>query len=85
MNREFQQYRFARIEGNNITRARLEAQFKGKLTDFEKLERAVQRELAEPINCIPWRKSDPEQMGCRDGARMAALEFFWAHRREAPM
>ena len=28
MNREFQQYRFARIEAQNITRAQLEAQFK---------------------------------------------------------
>ena len=82
MNREFQQYRFAWIEANNIARARLESQFKDKPTDFVKLERAVQRELAEPTNCVPWRKSDAEQMGCRDGVRMAALEFFWAHRRE---
>ena len=81
MNREFQQYRFARIEAHNVTRARLESQFKDKLTDFEKLETAVKRELVEPTNCVPWRKSDVEQMGCRDGARMAALEFFWAHRR----
>ena len=78
MKREFQQYRFAWIEGNNITRARLESQFKDKLDDFAKLERAIERELAEHTNCVPWRTSDVERMGCRDGARMAALEFFWA-------
>jgi len=82
MKRQFQQYRFAWIEGNNIARARLESQFKDKLDDFAKLERAIERELAEPTNCVPWRTSDVERMGCRDGARMAALEFFWAHRHE---
>ena len=80
MNREFQQYRFAWIEGNNIARARLESQFKDKPGDFEELERAIERELTEPTNWVPWRTSDVEQMGCRDGARMAALEFFWARR-----
>ena len=82
MNRELQQYRFAWIEGNNIARARLESQFKDKPGDFEKLERAIERELAEPTNWVPWRTSDVEQRGSRDGARMAALEFFWARRHE---
>jgi len=82
MNREFQQYRFALIEAHNIARGRLESQFKGEITDFEKLESAIEQELLEPRKCAPWRKSEIEQMGCRDGARMAALEFFWAHRHE---
>ena len=82
MNREFQQYRFARIEAHNVARARLESQFMSGRIDFEKLERAIEQELAEPTTCAPWRRSEIEQMGCRDGARMAALEFFWAHRQE---
>jgi hypothetical protein len=82
MNREFQQYRFARIEAHNVARARLESQFMTGRIDFDKLERAIERELAEPTICAPWRRSEIEQMGCRDGARMAALEFFWAHRQE---
>ena len=75
MNRDFQQYRFALIEARNISRARLESQFKGEITDFEKLESAIEQELLEPTKCARWRKSEIEQMGCRDGARMAALEF----------
>ena len=82
MNREFQQYRFARIEAHNVAQARLESQFTTGTIDFEKLERAIERELAESAICAPWRRSEIEQMGWRDGARMAALEFFWAHRQE---
>ena len=82
MKREFKQYRFAWIEANNIARARLESQFMTGTIDFEKLERAIERELAEPAICAQWRRSEIEQMGGRDGARMAALEFFWAHRQE---
>jgi hypothetical protein len=36
----------------------------------------------EAAKCAPWRRSEIEQMGGRDGARMAALEFFWTHRQE---
>jgi len=75
VNREFQQYRFALIEAHNIARVRLESQFKGEITDLEKLENAIEQELLEPRKCAPWRKSEIEQMGCRDGAQMAALEF----------
>ena len=82
MNREFQQYRFARIEAHNVARVRLESQFMSGRIDFEQLERAIEQELAEPTTCAPWRRSEIEQMACRDGARMAALEFFWAHRHE---
>ena len=82
MNREFQQYRFALIEARNIARARLESQLNGEIVDVQKVERAIEQELAEPTNYAPWRRSEVEQIGCRDGARMAALEFFWAHRHE---
>ena len=82
MNREFQQYRFARIEAHNVARARPESQFMSGRIGFEKLESAIEQELAEATTCAPWRRSEIEQMGCRDGVRMAALEFFWAHRQE---
>ena len=82
MNRDFQQYRFARIEAHNIALARLEAQFQGGITDLEKFEKAIEQELADPTKCAPWRSSEVEQMGWRDGARMAALEFFWVHRQQ---
>ncbi len=82
MNQEFQQYRFARIEAQNITRARLEAQFRDGITDLEQLEKAIEQQLTMEQTCAPWRKSEAERAGCREGTRMAALEFYWAHRRD---
>jgi len=83
MNAEFQQYRFARIEGHNITRARLEAQFKSGIIDLDELEKAIAQQLAAAaMSCTPWRKSEIEKTGCQDGMRMAALEFFWSHHRK---
>jgi hypothetical protein len=82
MNQEFQQYRFARIEAQNITRARLEAQFRDGITDLEKLEKAIEQQLTTEPTCTPWRKSETERAGCREGMRMAALEFYWVHRRD---
>lgn len=81
MNQDFQEYRFARIEAQNITRARLEAQFKEGIGNLEKLERAIEQLLTTNSTCTPWRKTELEQAGSRDGARMAALEFYWAHCR----
>ena len=84
MNHELQQYRFARIEGEKITRARLAAQFKDGIPDRVALEKAIEQQLTvEPV-CTPWRKSEAEQVGCREGMRMAALEFYWEHRHGAP-
>jgi len=80
MNQEFQQYRFARIEGQNITRARLEGQFRDAVPDLEELEKAIEQQLTMEPTCMPWRRSELEQTGCREGMRMAALEFYWAHR-----
>ena len=83
MNAEFQQYRFARIEGHNVTRARLEAHFTNGINDLDELEKAIAQQLAAPAtNCAPWRKSEIEKTGCQDGVRLAALEFFWSHRQE---
>jgi len=83
MNAEFQQYRFARIEAHHIARARLEAQFKNGITDLDELENAIAQQLTgEPTNAAPWRNSEIEQTACREGIRMAALEFFWSHREQ---
>jgi hypothetical protein len=83
MNSDFQQYRFARIEGHNITRTRLEAQFRNGIADLDELENAIAKQLAaEPTNCAPWRKTEIEQTGCREGIWMAALEFYWSRRQE---
>jgi hypothetical protein len=82
MNAEFQRYRFARIEGHNITRARLEAQFKNGITNLDELEEVIAQQLTEEsTNCAPWRKSEIEQTGYREGMHLAALEFFWSHRQ----
>jgi len=80
MNREFQQYRFARIEAQNLTRARLEAQFKDGI-GFEEVEKAVEQLIMTESTCTPWRTSEVERAGSSDGTRMAALEFYWGHRR----
>ena len=37
----------------------------------------------EPIMIAPWRNSVPlTQAACRDGMRLAALEFYWEHPRK---
>lgn len=82
MNHEFQQYRFARIEAEKITRARLEAKFKSCGTNADEIENAIAELLgSETPTCVPWRRSEIEQSGYRDGIRLAALEFFWSRRR----
>ena len=80
MNREFQQYRLARIEAKAITRARLEAQFKTGTGGLEEVEKAIEQLITTEPTCTPWRQSEVERAGSRDGARMAALEFLLAHR-----
>lgn len=84
MNHKFQEYRFARIEAQNITRARLGAQFKEGNGSLEELEKVIERLLTTEPTCTPWRKSELEQAGSRDGARMAALEFYWERRHRRP-
>jgi hypothetical protein len=83
MNHEFQQYRFARMEAEKITRCHLDAQFKSGVTNADEIENAIAELLAaETPTCVPWRRSEIEQTGCRDGIRLAALEFFWSRRQE---
>ena len=83
MNAEFEQYRFARIEGHHITLARLESQFNNGIASLDELEKAIAQQLAAAaMSCTPWRKSEIEKTGCQDGMRMAALEFFWSHHRK---
>jgi hypothetical protein len=84
MNREFQEYRFARIEARAITRARLEAQFKDGTGGLEEVEKAIEQIILTEPTCTPWRQSELEQVGSHDGTRLAALEFYWAHRRRRP-
>ena len=81
MNHEFRQYRFARIEAQKITRARLESQFKDGVGSVEELEKAIDQLLRTEGSCTSWRKSEVEQLGSREGMRMAALEFYWDCRR----
>lgn len=81
MNHEFRQYRFARIEAHKITRARLEAQFKDGIGRPEAIEKAIEQLLTTERTCTPWRTSEVEQAGSREGMRMAALEFYWDCRR----
>jgi hypothetical protein len=83
MQPEFQQYRLALIEARTVTRARLEAQFTGQVADIDDVEKAVAQQLAtETTNCVAWRASEIERAGCRDGIRIAALEFYWKHRQQ---
>ena len=80
MNRESEQYRFARIEGYHITLAHLEEQFKDRAVNLEEMEAAVAEQLAKECLCAPWRKSETERAGCREGMRLAALQFLSQYR-----
>lgn len=84
MNDELRQYRFARIEAQDLTRARLEAQSRDGVTDIEELEKAIEEQLATEMPCTPWRLSEVEPAGSGDGTRLAALEFYWEHRPRGP-
>jgi hypothetical protein len=82
MSSTFQLYRFALIEAKNITRARLEAEFRNGIASASALENAIERQLTTDQSCTPWRVTDAEQQGSQDGARTAALEFYWEHRHD---
>ena len=84
MDREFQQYRLARIEAQNITKARLEARFKDGIGGLDVIEEAIEQLIMAEPTCTPWRQSEVEQAGSRDGTRMAALEFYWSQRHLCP-
>jgi hypothetical protein len=76
LNPKSEQYRFARIEGYRITLMRLENQFKDRAVNLEEMEAAVFEQLARENLCAPWRGTDVERAGCREGMRLAAREFL---------
>lgn len=80
MDEQFRQYRYARIEGQRITQAELETQFKDGITDLDALDKTIEQLLAR--QAAPWRTTDLEQEGFREGIRMAALEFYWQNRQQ---
>ena len=79
MRRESEQYRFTRIEGCIITLARLQEQFEDTAVNLEEMEAAVARQLAKENLCAPWRTSESERAGCREGMRLAGLQFLWQY------
>jgi hypothetical protein len=80
MIRKSEEYRFARIEGYRITLTRLEEQFKDRAINLEKMEAAVNEQLAKENLCAPWRRSETERAGCREGMRLAATQFLSQYR-----
>jgi hypothetical protein len=76
MNRESEEYRLARIEAYRITLARLGNQFCDKAVNLEKMQEFAASELANEAHCAPWRQSETERAGCREGMRIAAAEFL---------
>ena len=78
---ECQQHRLARIEGYNITRARLQLQFANGIGDPVAFEKAIAEHLAiQPTTIAAWRRSEMEQVGFGEGVHLAALEFYWENR-----
>jgi len=80
MHRESEQYRFARIEGYIITLARLQEKFEDRAVNLEDMEAAVVEQLAKENLCAPWRTSETERAGRREGMRLAAHEFLSQYR-----
>ena len=81
MNRESEEYRFARIEAYRITLARLGNQFCDTAVNLEKMQAAATRELAKETLCAPWRQSETERAGCREGVRAAVREFLYEYQK----
>jgi hypothetical protein len=77
---ESEQYRYARIEGYRITLAHLEDRFRDAAVNLEQMAAAVVEQLAEETLCAPWRISETERAGCREGMRLAALQFLSQYR-----
>jgi hypothetical protein len=80
MDEQFRHYRFARTEGQKITQAELATQFKDGIKDLHELEQAIEQLLTK--QAAPWRTTDLEQEGFREGIRAAALEFYWNNRQQ---
>jgi hypothetical protein len=82
MNRESEQCRFARIEGYRMTLTRREEQFNDRAVNLEEMEAVVAEQLAKRTLCAPWRRSETERAGCREGMRLAALQFLSQYRTQ---
>jgi hypothetical protein len=80
MHRESEQFRFARIEGYIIMLARLQVKFEDRAVNLEEMEASVVEQLAKENLCAPWRTSETERAGCREGMRLAALQFLTQYR-----
>lgn len=80
MNRESEQYRFARVEAYHATMAHLEEQFRDRDVNLDEMEAVVAKELAGEAVCAPWRRLQVEREGCREGMRLAALQFLSQYR-----
>jgi hypothetical protein len=79
---DFEQYQQARRDGYGITKALLELKLETEIRDVSGLEKAVQEQLQnEPVMIAPWHCSPLAQSACRDGMRLAALEFYWDQMR----
>ena len=77
---ESEQYRYARVEGYRITLTALEGRFTDKAINLEEMKLAVAVLLAKETICAPWRTSEAERAGCREGMRLAAREFLSQYR-----
>lgn len=79
---DFEQYQQARRDGYGITKALLELKLETEIRDVSELEKAVQEQLqSEPVMIAPWHSSPLARSACRDGMRLAALEFYWDQMR----
>ena len=78
---ELTPYRRARAFGYTVINALLEGKFATGIQDVAHFEQVIQDHLAmEPNKIAPWHRSPLAQSACRDGMRLAALNFYWEHR-----
>jgi len=78
---ELTPYRRARAFGYTVINALLEGKFATGIQDVAHFEQVIQDHLAmEPNKIAPWCRSPLAQSACRDGMRLAALNFYWEHR-----
>ncbi|HTV06853.1 MAG TPA: hypothetical protein VME86_15900, partial [Acidobacteriaceae bacterium] len=67
--------------GYIITLARLQEQFEDRAVNLEEMGAAVSEQLAKENLCAPWRTSETERAGCREGMHLAALQFLSQYRK----
>jgi len=82
-NRESEHYRFARLEAYHAELAHLKEQFRDRAVNLGEMEAAVAEHLRQEWLCAPWRKSENERAGCREGMRLAGLQFLSQYREAA--